>query len=243
MYLVEDRLVESDFCFEAMEGLEMIPWSRCQRAVDETRQKIRENFKIKKRSPFSDTRIMMAALALIILGLGGFWIIHSNSNDTTDLTTEAREPVNFDNPAPLKEHSTPQKEAMADPQEGNEPQKVPAREPLEKLPPSEITTSRADAEKSVAGDLRHLAVGRIVDIGGQALQGVTVTALGISDRTDDNGYYALRLPAKSSILMLEYEGFSMEAKVDTSQNWEIVIDPEKHELVEQYPINVGNRFK
>ncbi|MDH3711556.1 MAG: hypothetical protein OER04_16815 [Cyclobacteriaceae bacterium] len=245
MYLVEDRLLESDFFFEAMEGLEQMPWDRCQQAVDEASKAIHENFKIKKRSRFSQNQIIMAAVALIAMGLGTFWIIHSNSGNPMDLSTESNAPGETE---VIEKRNSQEDEGEI---QAIDSSSTSSSSSIDSTPPSQVENetngqnsgpaqSTPSAKTAVGGPI---AVGRIVDTRGDALEGILVSASGVKDYTDESGYYALRIAPGTTTIMLEHPDFNLQFEVDTSENWEIVVNVEQKEIIEQYPINTGNRFK
>ena len=239
MYLVEDQLLENDFYFEAMEGLERVPWERCQLAVDQTVDTITQNFKIRPRSHWKRNTIMLAAVGLIAAGLGTFWIFDSKSPETLDLTTESRSAGPQE---PATEETTPalpnkNAEIPEDSTSQTAPDNLPETsdsKPLAETPP------QSQSEPLAAG---HIAVGRIVDIQGEALKNIQVSADGTSDNTDKSGYYALRVPPGSTKMVLKHPAFSLEVEIDTSENWEIVVDVDRQQVIEKYPINAANRFK
>ena len=243
MYLVEDLLLENDFYFEAMEGLERMPWERCERAVDQTLETISHNFKIKPRTNWKRNGIMLAAVALIAAGLGTIWFFDSKSPHTLDLTSESRSAGPDE---PLEETLMPKIPSEEDQLSADSSSEQTSRDnqqdlsttPLEE---SDTETFPAPADKPVLTS--HVAVGRIVDIRGEALNNIMVSVDGISDSTDKSGYYALRIPPGTTKMTLRHPAFSLEVEIDTSENWEIVLDVDQRQIIEKYPINAANRFK
>lgn len=261
MYAVEDRLLENDFYFEAMEGLEVVPWDRCQQAVDQVREQIIANYKVKQRSSWNQRTVAYIALGTLVLGVGLAWFAMSGPNKSADLTAEGTENLQPAAKGPSLAEKNPDiswenkpgsdslnafKDTITMVENVNE---ASASELLETkdhqlvVEGTKETVISRRPQKTSSPVEAHIAVGRIIDINGIALQNVMVIAGPVSDVTDKSGYYAIRVPYGLASVQIKHSGFTANIEIDTKENWEIVLDLTNGSVKDFYPINGGNRFK
>gem|GEM_PF-6900756 len=255
MYRVEFLMLENDFCFEAMEGLERVPWDHCQKAMESAQTRIRSQYNISSNERRRNTRLMAVALLIALGGLGIFWAANGTKDNAIDLSPaieenlppareqvldqQVKEPLHVesnDRPGP------PTEEAITDeiqPLERNQEDEEPNIE-KQVSPPINTSTSTKKPDNPLP---LHIAVGRIVDPKGLALNGVSVQVGGEQSNTDESGYYTLNLPSGKMTLTLEYMGISTTTEIDSDQNWQIVLDVSKGEIIESQALNTANRFK
>ncbi len=252
MYRIEYLMLENDFCFEAMEGLERVPWEHCQKAMESTSTRIRNQYNISSNERRRNTRLMAMALALAIGGLGLFWMYNSSNGTSMDLSTngETLPPTQTEVNNPVTEEH--QEEPFEEPQEVELLDVDPQDQQLDSEstetpkkaevidPPATATIKKPTVDFSGP---KHIAVGRIIDPKGLALNGVSVRVGEEQSQTDQGGYYTLNLPSGKMMLTLDYMGLSFETEIDSDQNWQIVLDVNEGKLIDSQALNSANRFK
>ena len=254
MYQVEYLMLENDFCFEAMEGLERVPWDHCQQAIESAGTRIRSQYNISSNERRRNTRIMALALAVALSGLGLFWAFNHNDSKPVDLSNDTETVLppastgtsNQVDQDPLQksnmEKSTDSVAIIVDNAAVMKPQNN------SDIPIGTEESTRSISKQEKADDRSsnlplHIAVGRIVDPNGLALNGVSVRVGGEQSQTDQSGYYTLNLPSGKMTLMLEYAGINTETEIDSDQNWWIVLDVNQGKVIESQALNTANRFK
>ncbi len=242
MYEVEDRLLESDFYFEAMEGLEKVPWDLCEKAVDSARERIATKYHISKKKSGATTKMLVAAFTLVMAAAGFWWYMQSETSQTYDLSPPPQEtypPSSQQMPTSgdLKSNETPV-DLQTQVQDT-----IVAAEVKAEDPPDDIPNNGEPRQPAVGDASNYVAVGRIIDQDGQAIANVTVSMGTTSDTTDKSGYYALRVQPGKQTIQLKYGEFTADVDVNTNQNWEIVLDPVKSAIISSYPVIGANRFK
>ena len=85
-YQVEDRLLENDFSYEAVEGLEQLSWDECQQHLLDTESRIVEEFSLSQNS-LINKNTMITITGLVISGLLAVWYFIP-SNDTIDMSNK-----------------------------------------------------------------------------------------------------------------------------------------------------------
>ncbi len=255
MYRVEFLMLENDFCFEAMEGLERVPWDHCQKAMESAQTRIRSQYNISSNERRRNIRLMAVALLIALGGLGIFWVANGTKDNAMDLSPalehnlpparkqvleqQVQEPLDKQ---PKQELSLPAEEEVTDNNLALERNQVNEGSNIEKQITPPVNTSNSSKKLDSPLPL-HIAVGRIVDPKGLALNGVSVRVGGEQSNTDESGYYTLNLPSGKMTLTLEYMGITTTTEIDSDQNWQIVLDVSKGEIIESQALNTANRFK
>jgi len=246
---VDNRLLENDFYFEAMDGLEQVPWQQSEKHLEETESRIIQEFSIGKDQT-AKKNIVWAGLGLLVASLLGIW--YFSSPETIDLTQTTNETIST---APnhqelgkeLEEESVEESEISTSPAippadtSTTETKQIPKTKPsanvVRKKPQVNQKTDTPNA-----ADM-HITVGRIVDTKGLAIPYAVVTSGSESDTTDVSGYFALKVAKGGIQLLVTHLGIPYQVEIDTNQNWQITLDVANKTLVDYRPINAANRFK
>ncbi|GJM29724.1 MAG: hypothetical protein DHS20C17_23590 [Cyclobacteriaceae bacterium] len=249
-YQIEDRLLENDFCFEAMEGLEQIPWDQCQKHMEAIEAKIVEEFSLEPRPTLS--RNIAIGLTGLLTTIAAIWYFNNSPSETIDLTND--KPA-ITSTAPVRQPDLQSIEAKTPIIDTTTTVEVPPKqEIIETKPAAEKKTlaikpaSRSSSSKKpqnlTANDvLTHITVGRVVDTKGIPIQDALVSSGAISDTTDKSGYYALKIPEGGTRIIVTHLATKYSIEIDTNQNWEIVLDIVGQAVQDYYPMNAANRFK
>ena len=251
-YQVEDQLLENDFYFEAMEGLEQLPWAQCQKHLEETEFRLIEEFSI-NQSAGPTKKIALTVIGLFVSSLLATWYFTSGTQKTVDLSPVPKESVSTaaidqqfevtsENNSTLEVTSVDtasnltQAKVVIDKESKKDLVNTAATAPIK-------TTSTPPVQKRIDDAATHITVGRIVDTRGIAIPNALVTSGSESDTTDKSGYYALKIAKGGTQILVTHLETEYFVEIDTNQNWEIVLDIAQQTVHDYYPMNAANRFK
>jgi hypothetical protein len=239
---VEDRLLENDFSFEALAGLEQVPWQQCEQHILETESRIVEEFSLKQ--PATNRNILYTLVGLLATALIAGWYF-SSSPETVDLSSTETESASN---APVgKETNIPEQkssEILTNLDTVNAAVEPPKPEVSKKS--VSIKTQPEVPRKAIREiDNRevHIAVGRLIDLKGIAIVDAVVESGNVSDTTDNYGYFALKVPMGGGQITVTHLATEYSVNIDTNQNWEIVLDIAARRVHDYTPMNAANRFK
>lgn len=252
-YQVEDRLLENDFHFEAFEGLEKVPWGKCQKQLESTEARIINEFALEASSPTGFRTLTLAVTGLIAV-VASIWYFNRSTPETIDLSNDRPE---VSSPAPEvvmpadsissnananSEGDSDEATDITDDSLENEikPKAInpAAISKTKKVPKSPSTTTTKPDDKPA-----HITVGRVVDTKGIPVPNAKVSAATASDTTDKSGYYALKIPRGSTNIEVTHLSTTYSVEVDGNQNWVIVLNIANREVKDYYPMKAANRFK
>lgn len=250
-YQIEDRLLENDFYFEAMDGLEQVPWEQCQKQLEETESRIIREFSINQGANPAQ-KIALTLIGLFVTSLLTTWYFTSGSTKTIDLSPAPKAPIstaakNQQSEVAPQLKSTPEVISI-DTASKLSQDKVAVDKELKKdlrntTSKNEPATTAAPIKRSIDYTVTHITVGRIVDTRGIAIPDAVVSSGQVSDTTDKSGYYALKIAKGGRQILITHLATEYFVDIDTNQNWEIVLDIAKQVVHDYHPINAANRFK
>jgi len=254
-YQIEDRLLENDFYFEAMDGLEQVPWEQCQKQLEETESRIIREFSINQGANPAQ-KIALTLIGLFVTSLLTTWYFTSGSTKTIDLSPAPKAPIstaakNQQSEVAPQLKSTPEVISV-DTASKLSQDKVAVDKDLKKdLSNTKITatskkepaTTAAPIKRRIDYTVTHITVGRIVDTRGIAIPDAVVSSGQVSDTTDKSGYYALKIAKGGRQILITHLATEYFVDIDTNQNWEIVLDIAKQVVHDYHPMNAANRFK
>ena len=253
-YQVDIRLLENDFYFEAIDGLEQVPWQQSEKHLEETESRIIKEFSINKGQTVRENMVR-AGMGLLIASLLGIWYF-TNSPETIDLTQTRNEAIStaptdpeianeiankVENKVGKESETSPRTSILEDTATIEKPEPVPITKPapiIDRKKPQ--VTQTPDISKTA--DV-HITVGRIVDTKGLAIPSAVVTSGSASDTTDSSGYFALKITKGGVKLLVTHLGVPYSVEIDSNQNWQITLDVANKKLLDYRPINAANRFK
>ena len=257
-YQLEDRLLDHDFSYEAMEGLEAAHWQQCEKHLLQTEQRIIDEFSLQK--PLINRTVLIALAGLFTSTMLAVWYFSSDpgtvdlsANETASAAGSVEKKIEQpDDQNSLEEVTidtinTPQ--ILNAPQVKNTPQVESTSQaenksqvkPKANTPTPTVVSSNTN-NKSTDKDV-HIAVGRIIDIKGIAIVNAVVSSGNATDTTDNHGYFALEVPRGGARISVNHLTTVYSVDIDTNQNWEIILDVLKQEVYDYSPINTANRFK
>ena len=193
------------------------------------------------------SRGLNKALTLSIIGmltaLVATWYLTTGNSGSIDLS-EAQEQAGSE---PKAEELTAL--AVPDSTEGEnvtpaDSTKVAATNKKSELP-IELQTARSpEVVPTIPKTIEtRITVGRIIDIKGIPVVDATVSSGAVNDTTDKSGYYAIKVTAGGTELKVSHLATEYVVEIDSHQNWEIVLDIARQEVIDYYPMNAANRFK
>ena len=252
-YQVDNHLLENDFFFEAMDGLEQVPWQQSEKHLEETESRIIKEFSINKGQTVKKN-LAWTGLGLFMASLLGIW--YFNNSDPTDFTqrrNEATSKAPTESTAPTEQQLN--KDLEREPETSTSPT-IPLEDIATIKTPEQIPTTKPSPivarkkpqvnqtpDNSNTAD-KHITVGRIVDTEGLAIPFAVVTSGSASDTTDVSGYFALKVAILITLLLVTHLGVPYPpVEIDTNQNWQIILDVANKSLLNYHPINAANRFK
>ena len=255
---MDNRLLENDFYFEAIDGLEQVPWQQSEKHLEETESRIIKEFSINKDRA-AKKNLAWAGLGMFIASLLGIWYFAGSgpidfTNETSTAPNEQElndvHEEEFNNALEEEIKNEPQKnKSEVSPSPAILPEDSATIETPEKIPttkPSPIV-DRKKTQVNQTNDISnsadiHITVGRIVDTKGLAIPFAVVTSGSVSDTTDANGYFALKVAKGGVKLLVTHLGVPYQVEIDTNQNWQITLDV-ANKTFDYRPINAANRFK
>ena len=250
-YQIEDRLLENDFYYEAMEGLEQLPWAQCQKHLEETESRLIEEFSI-NQSAGPTKKIALTVIGLFVSSLLATWYFTSGTQKTVDLSPVPKESVStaaIDQQFEVasENNSTPEVTSV-DTASNLTQAKVVVDKESKKARNTEATAAiktktTPPVQKRIDDAATHITVGRIVDTRGIAIPNALVTSGSESDTTDKSGYYALKIAKGGTQILVTHLETEYFVEIDTNQNWEIILDIAQQTVHDYYPMNAANRFK
>ncbi len=250
-YQIEDRLLENDFYFEAMDGLEQVPWEQCQKQLEETESRIIREFSINQGANPAQ-KIALTLIGLFVTSLLTTWYFTSGSTKTIDLSPAPKAPIstaaqNQQSEVAPQLKSTPEVISI-DTASKLSQDKVAVDKELKKdlrntTSKNEPATTAAPIKRRIDYTVTHITVGRIVDTRGIAIPDAVVSSGQVSDTTDKSGYYALKIAKGGRQILITHLATEYFVDIDTNQNWEIVLDIAKQVVHDYHPMNAANRFK
>lgn len=251
-YQIEDRLLENDFYFEAMDGLEQVSWDQCQMHLEETESRIISEFSI-NQAVNSTQKIALTLIGLFVTSLLTTWYFTSGTPKTVDLSPkESLSTAANNSQFEVASEINPSPEAIAEDTTSNLTQnnvaidKKPRKDPRNTTATATAkatTTATAPIQKSDNIAVTHITVGRIIDTRGIAIHNALVSSGKVSDTTDKSGYYALKIAKGGTQILVTHLATEYLVDIDTNQNWEIVLDIAKQVVHDYHPMNAANRFK
>ena len=247
-YQIEDHLLEHDFSFEAMEGLEQIEWKQVEAHLIETEARIVSEFSLPQAN--LNHRLVLSLVGVLTSVLLVTWYFSSNP-ETVDMSppelntasspvleNEVGEPIQETNIEPELSTTEPEQLDTINTSVKKEITPPPVTRKVSKsknTPPTQA--------KSEESTIIHIAVGRVVDVKGIAIVNATVLSGRVSDTTDSYGYFALKVPKGGAKVTVSHLATDYQVEIDTNQNWEIVLDVAKRKVHDYSPMNAANRFK
>lgn len=248
-YRVEDRLLENDFSYDAMEGLEHTSWDLCELHLAETESRIIEEFSIGQNRGINKT-VAITLIGLFTTALLVTWYFSTGPEtidiSLTDVETATTAPVDKQVDEHLNEVAIiPQpSDSTADtqPSEENTDDEPKIKDNETGTPPAKIQAP-VKAEKNDERIANHIAVGRVIDVKGLAISNATVKSGNAVDTTDRSGYFALKLPKGGVRITVSHLATDYTVEIDSNQNWEIILDVTSRKVHDYRPINAANRFK
>ena len=241
-YQVEDHLLEHDFSFEAMEGLEQVDWKQVETHLNETEARIISEFSLPQAH--LNHKLVLSMVGVLTSILLATWYFTS-SPETVDMSPPELNTAT--SPVLDKELDEPLQEESLEPEKIdtiNTPAKNEIATPAPVTPKvTEPKTKPPVLSKSKESPAIHIAVGRVVDVKGLAIVNATVQSGRVSDTTDNYGYFALKVPKGGAKVTVSHLATDYQVEIDTNQNWEIVLDVAKRKVYDYSPMNAANRFK
>ncbi len=244
-------MLENDFFYDAVEGLEQVPWDQCHRQLEEVESRIVKGFSINQTNGVN--RNITLGIIGIFTTLMAAWYFTSKNTDPVDLTSEQiattaePSPEMVSDPLPEIVDSTATGDTLSKPvaTPSEQQQTITPVSPSPVKKPQRRATASPKRQDSPTDQTmeRHITVGRVVDTKGIPIVDALVTSGEATDTTDKSGYYALKVPPGGNRIKVTHLATSYGVEVHSQQNWEIVLDIANQKVVDYHPINAANRFK
>lgn len=250
-YQIEDRLLENEFYYEAVEGLQQVPVNQWQEQLQQTESRIANEFAIDK-APVKNRSIAIGIIGLFT-ALISTWYFTSSNNDPVDLSTGQVEVSS--QPSVDNRTEEPVMDTLGQSRENPQDQQINVNEEAQEKAPADERPGGPVKRKPVQtngvqsgtpankNSETHITVGRVIDTRGIPIVNATVTSGKITDTTDKSGYYALRVPVGGTSIEVTHLATPYIVEIDSNQSWEIVLDIAHQKVIDYYPMNAANRFK
>lgn len=240
-YQIESRLLENDFGYDAIEGLEQVSWDQCQKQLEAVEDRIIREFSFKPNKGFG--RKLGLALIGILTTVSIAWYSTTWNSSSIDLSNRQVEASGTTLATQEKETPVPEADvANNNGTSGESNLTTTARKRDQPLKLQSLKTSEVAEVKPKAVETR-ITVGRIIDAKGVPVANAKVLSGNMTDTTDKSGYYALKVPAEGITVSVMHMATEYQVEIDANQNWEIKLDIVQQSVIDYYPMNAANRFK
>jgi hypothetical protein len=252
-YQIESRLLENDFSYDAIEGLEQVSWDQCQKQLEAVEARIIRELTSKQNQGLG--RKLSLGLIGILTTLTIAWYFTAGNSSSIDLSNRQVAATGTPPAKQVKETSAPEHDLRhktdtpgksVTPKNTNLAGKsslgATASERNQPLKLQTVKTSEVATVKSKAVETR-ITVGRIIDAKGIPVTNAKVLSGNMTDITDKSGYYALKVPGEGIMIKVRHLATEYEVEIDANQNWEIKLDIVQQAVIDYYPMNAANRFK
>jgi hypothetical protein len=241
---LEKEMMQDAFEEEAFEGLSQMNAGELEADMDLLADRLQERIK-PARKRYLTPLLRMAAAVIVLFGVAGllYFLLRPPSQD---LITQSREipktsedSVSPSMPAPVESDSGKPKSAppvLAENRQETEDNAEAVHEMKAALP---------QASPAIQNDLKYLT-GKVVDIDGEALPGVTVTEKGSSRGTitDLDGNFSIQVGDTGSEILLSYVGYEpMELNARDISDKPITMKENLMALEEVVVVGYGARKK
>jgi hypothetical protein len=248
-YQIESRLLENDFSYDAIEGLEQVSWDQCQKQLEAVEARIIREYTSKQNQGLG--RKISLGLIGILTTLTIAWYFTAGNSSSIDLSNRQVAATGTPPAKQVKETSAPENDLRhktdtpgksVTPKNTNLAGKSSLGATAGERKLQKVKTSEVAAVKSKAVETR-ITVGRIIDAKGIPVTNAKVLSGNMTDITDKSGYYALKVPGEGIMIKVRHLATEYEVEIDANQNWEIKLDIVQQAVIDYYPMNAANRFK